>query len=93
MPTRLRPFGQNQEMLDFPSLAVISVTSNNLAIAKDLTERTILFSLDAKMETPGRRRFEFNPVAMARENRARLVRACLIILQAYVAAGRPPQDK
>jgi hypothetical protein len=88
---KIRPFGQNQDMLDFPSLAVISVTGNNLAIAKDLTERTLLCSLDAKMEVPGRRKFEFNPVAMAMENRARLVRACLIILRAYVAAGRPPQ--
>ena len=89
---KIRPFGQNQDMLDFPSLAVVSVTGNNLAIAKDLTERTLLCSLDAKMEVPGRRKFEFNPVVMVMENRARLVRACLIILRAYVVAGRPAQD-
>ena len=89
---KIRPFGQNQDMLDFPSLSVISVTGNNLAIAKDLTERTILCSLDAKMEIPGSRKFNFSPVAMALKNRAQLVRACLIILKAYVVAGRPPQD-
>jgi Bifunctional DNA primase/polymerase, N-terminal len=88
---KIRPFGQNQDMLDFPSLAVISTTGNNLAIAKDLTERTILCSLDAKMEIPGSRKFDFSPVAMALKNRAHLVRACLIILKAYVVAGRPPQ--
>jgi putative DNA primase/helicase len=89
---KIRPFGQNQDMLDFPSLSVISVTGNNLAIAKDLTERTILCSLDAKMEIPGSRKFNFSPVAMALKNRAQLVRACLIVLKAYVVAGRPTQD-
>jgi putative DNA primase/helicase len=89
---KIRPFGQNEDMPGFPSLSVISVTGNNLAIAKDLTERTVLCSLDAKMEIPGSRKFNFNPDAMALENRAQLVRACLIILEAYMVAGLPTQN-
>jgi putative DNA primase/helicase len=89
---KVRPFGQNKELLEYPSMSVISVTGNNLAVAKDLTERTVLCQVDAKMEVPGSRKFTFNPIVMARQNRVRLVRACLIILRAYVVAGRPPQD-
>lgn len=57
---KVRPFGQNKEMLEYPSMSVISVTGNNLAVAKDLTERTVLCQVDAKMEVPGSRKFTFN---------------------------------
>ena len=87
----VRPFGQNEKMMRYPTVATISVTGNNLSVAKDLTERTLLCSLDAKMETPGSRKFDFDPAAMALERRVRLVRACLIILRAYAVAGYPKQ--
>jgi putative DNA primase/helicase len=87
----VRQFGQNKDLTLYPVLAVVSVTGNNLEIAKDLTERTILCELDAKVETPGARKFDFDPVEYALKNRARLVRAALTILRAYVVAGRPDQ--
>jgi putative DNA primase/helicase len=87
----VRPFGQNISMINVPSMAVVSITGNNLAIAKDLTERTLLCSLDAKMEVPGSRAFRFHPVVRAMETRVTLVNAALTILRAYVVAGRPDQ--
>jgi hypothetical protein len=88
----IRCFGQNKELKPYPSIAVVSVTGNNLAVAKDLTERTLLCQLDANMEVPGARKFSFNPVVMARQNRVILLRACLTILRAYHIAGRPTQN-
>jgi hypothetical protein len=85
----VRQFGQNKDLTLYPVVAVVSVTGNNLEIAKDLTERTLLCQLDAKVETPGARTFDFDPVEWALEHRAELVVAALTILRAYVVAGRP----
>ncbi len=88
----VRPFGQAENKRTYPSIAVISVTGNNLAVVKDLTERTLLCRLDAKCEVPGVRRFDFDPVDVAVHDRVALVRACLTIMRAYVVAGRPDQN-
>jgi len=51
--------------------------------------RVLLCQLDAKMEQPGTRRFDFDPVTMMLADRVRYVRDCLIIMRAYVVAGYP----
>jgi hypothetical protein len=58
-------------------------TGNNLVIAGDLTRRTLLCSLDAHCEHPEQRQFAFDPVAVARAERGRLVVAALTILRAW----------
>jgi hypothetical protein len=45
--------------------------------------------LDARVEQPEKRAFDFDCVKEARENRGALVAAALTILRAYVVAGRP----
>jgi putative DNA primase/helicase len=91
---RVRAFGDNKNMPKYPSTATISCTGNNLLIAKDLVERTVLCSLDAKTETPGNRTFKLgvDPVVWAANHRVEMVKACLTILRAYALAGSPPQD-
>src|SRR5262249_56083848 len=65
----------------------ILATGNNLGIAGDLTRRALLCSLDARCEHPERRSFEFDPIAVARTERGRLVVAALTVLRAWHVAG------
>jgi hypothetical protein len=69
----------------------VAATGNNLAITGDLTRRSIVSRLDAKMERPELREFDFDPVERAKENRPKLVAAALTIMLAFKAAGSPQQ--
>lgn len=69
--------------------AILTANGNSVAIAADLTRRTMLCSLDAKMERPEQRRFKADPLAMVRADRAKYVSAALTILRAYHVVGRP----
>jgi putative DNA primase/helicase len=89
----IRPFGKNDELITVPSISVVSVNGNNLRVVDDLTERTLLCRLDANMELPGTRSFDFDPIEMVKDDRAKYVRACLTILRAYAVAGYPDNAK
>lgn len=65
------------------------VTGNNLQIAADMTRRTVTCRIDAGVERPEERQFDFDPVQEMLENRSTLVADALTVLRAYVAAGRP----
>jgi len=62
---------------------------NNVRVAGDMTRRAVRCRVDAKMEKPEERSFDFHPVTYVEENRSALVAAALIVLRAYVAAGKP----
>jgi hypothetical protein len=62
---------------------------NNVRVAGDMTRRAVRCRVDAKMEKPEERSFDFHPVKYVEENRPALVAAALIVLRAYVAAGKP----
>jgi hypothetical protein len=68
-----------------------TATGNNLVVSGDMTRRAILCRLDPKIERPELRKFDFEPVACARENRLRLVAAALTVMLAFKAAGKPQQ--
>lgn len=84
----VRVLGQSKTV-EVPCGAFITANGNNLAIAADLTRRTMLCSLDAKMERPEQRHFRADPLAMVQADRAKYVSAALTILRAYHVAGRP----
>ena len=69
-------------------------TGNNLTFRGDLTSRSILCTLIPKVERPEERDFKINlresPYVI--KNRAKFVVAGLIILRAYIVAGKPKQD-
>jgi hypothetical protein len=44
---------------------------------------------DAKVEYPGERTYDYDPIADALERRPLFVRAALTIVRAYAVAGRP----
>jgi putative DNA primase/helicase len=67
----------------------ILATGNNLTLTGDVVRRTLLSSLDARLERPEQRQFKANPVAMILADRAKYVAACLTIVRAYFVAGQP----
>ena len=73
--------------------ALVTANGNNLAIAADLTRRTLLCRLDAGVECPELRQFNADPLALVRADRGRYVAAALTLLRAYHVAGRPNQPK
>jgi putative DNA primase/helicase len=62
-----------------------------LIVAGDMTRRTIVATLDPKVERPETREFASDPVEVIRADRATYVAAALTVLRAYVDAGMPPQ--
>ena len=64
-------------------------TGNNLVMVGDMVRRTIVATLDPKMERPELREFTGNPVAAVTANRGKYIAACLCICRAYIVAGRP----
>ena len=87
----VRPLGSSKQ-IEVPTKAFISATGNNLTIRGDMTRRAIVCRLDAQMERPELRTFDFEPVAQAKADRVRYVTAALTILLAFRTAGSPRQS-
>jgi putative DNA primase/helicase len=64
-------------------------TGNGLRLRDDVTRRTLLVRMDAEMEQPELRKFNANPLERVLANRGRYIRAALIVVLAYRAAGMP----
>ena len=62
---------------------------NNIAIKGDMTRRTLMASLNAGVERPETREFKGDPLAEVMKDRGKYVRACLVIVRAYMDAGSP----
>lgn len=67
----------------------VFANGNNLSAPADLVRRTLVCRLDANMENPEEREFDFNPVRNVLSDRGRYVAACLTIGRAYIVAGSP----
>jgi putative DNA primase/helicase len=85
---RLRPLGTS-EITEVESTATLFATGNNLIVAGDMTRRCLLAHLDAHMERPEERQFNFDPVQRVIGDRSIYVAACLTIVRAYLLAGCP----
>lgn len=77
------------ERFEVPNTATILATGNNLVFAGDVTRRAVVCRIDARMERPDERQFDFDPTVVAREHRPELVVAALTAIRAYAMAGRP----
>jgi phage gp37-like protein len=64
-------------------------TGNNFVILGDVCRRSITTNLDAGVERPELRRFDFDPVDRVLEDRGTYIAAALTICRAYLVAGRP----
>lgn len=72
-----------------PSTALVLASGNNLTLAGDVTRRAVICRLDAQMERPDTRVFDFDCHAEIIASRSELVIAGLTILRAYRCAGAP----
>lgn len=80
--------------LTFTNDRVWVVTGNNLSLGGDLIRRTIIIQIDPNMANPETRSFEIKDLkGWAAENRNRLLWSLLVMIRAWVAAGRPLADR
>lgn len=77
------------ENVELPSTCLVLATGNNLTFANDVGRRALVCRLDAGVERPDQRSFDFDPRAEAKARRPALVAAALTVMRAYVAAGHP----
>jgi hypothetical protein len=89
-----RILGQTR-MIDLPNRATWIVTANNPHLSLEIARRCVRVRLDAKTDRPwARTGFKHSPLReWAKANRARLVRAVLVLVRAWLAAGKPPGKK
>ena len=75
----------------FPVTCTWLATGNNPTLSRELARRTIPICLDAKEENPYLRSgFKHANLAQwAKENRSSLIHAALMLIQAWIAAGKP----
>ncbi|MER2520226.1 MAG: hypothetical protein ABTQ34_06005 [Bdellovibrionales bacterium] len=72
-----------------PNRALFLTTGNNLRIVGDTCRRILVSRLDARVEQPYARKFDFCPLGYALENRQELVAAALTFIRAWFASGAP----
>jgi hypothetical protein len=72
-----------------PSTALVLASGNNVTLAGDASRRAVICRLDAKVERPDTRAFDFDCHAEILAARPELVVAGLTVLRAYHVAGRP----
>ena len=69
------------------------VTGNNLSLRGELPRRFLVCRLDAGVESPITRQFDFEPVAMVKSHRMRLIADIFTIYRAWILARRPVMVK
>jgi putative DNA primase/helicase len=87
-PVNIRVLGQS-ELMTLGTRVMVAATGNNIAVAGDVGRRCVKARLDARTPEPEKRRFDWDPVKVARERRRELATQLLGAVAAYVRAGRP----
>lgn len=77
------------EMAKVPNAALLFATGNNIRTIGDTTRRVLVCRLDAGVEQPYRRAFDFNALQWVVAKRHELVSAALTLLRGYITAGSP----
>jgi hypothetical protein len=88
---KVRPFGKLQNVT-VPCTATIAATGNNIEIRGDVVRRVLICRLDPQVERPELRQFDFEPLALAKEQRVSLLTAALTILRAWLCLDEKPGD-
>ncbi len=79
----IRKLGSNEE-LALPNKLLIFGTGNNIMLSADMDRRTLICHLDANMEHPQSRQFEFHPEKKVLKRRKEMIMAALqMISHAY----------
>lgn len=83
-----RVLGYSEEVT-MRNRSVFFVSGNNLVFGGDLTARSLMARIDAGVERPEERAFDFHPETRARERHPELVGGALTALRAFFVAGKP----
>lgn len=86
----LRVLGRT-EVPELPWRAVVLISGNNISFRGDTWRRVLISRLEPQIDNPEDRSDFAHPdlIGWVREERARLVRAALVVLRAFVVAGKP----
>jgi putative DNA primase/helicase len=85
---RIRQLGAS-DILEIESRATFFATGNALRVKGDMVRRALICDLDAGVERPETREFKGDPMGSVMAERGRYVSAALIIVRAYIIAGKP----
>ncbi len=77
-----RTLGKSEMNTSYTNV-LFMLTGNNLVLKGDITSRAILCTMDAGMENPGERRFDWDIRKYTQEHRGELVHAALTVMRAY----------
>lgn len=88
---QIRPLGSS-EIIEIETRSCIYATGNALRVRGDMTRRTLVADLDAGVERPELRAFDFDPVDEVLQDRGKYIGACLTIVLAHAEAGFPGAD-
>jgi putative DNA primase/helicase len=83
----VRILGKSEDPITEP-IMLVTITGNNLRFRGDITARLLKARIDAGMENPEDRVFNWDPVVYALEHRAELVHDVLTVLRAYIHCKR-----
>lgn len=74
---------------DISTKTMICATGNNLTFLGDMNRRAILCNLDADVERPELRNFQFNPIEKAKEYRNVYLHNVMTIIASYIHHKKP----
>lgn len=85
----------HSQMVSFPVRTVWVATANNPALSSEMTRRTLRIRLDARSDRPWLRSGFRHPdlASWTMRHRPELIRSALVLIQAWVAAGRRPGEE
>ena len=83
---KVRVLGKS-ETPDCEWKGALFATGNNVNLSGDMTRRGLICNLDAGVERPELREFEFSPIDRVLQDRGKYIAAVLIIARAYVVGG------
>jgi phage gp37-like protein len=85
----IRVLGQSKSMRIEARGTSLYATGNNFTLVGDVCRRVITINLDAGMERPELRQFDFDPIERVLADRGKYIAAALTICRAYFVARRP----
>jgi putative DNA primase/helicase len=85
----IRKLGRHQEGDCDCRASTVILNGNNIQVAGDLVVRTVECRINARKDEPEQREFDFDPINLALNDRAKYLSACFTIARAYNAGGNP----
>jgi len=89
----IRKLGRHEEGECDCHATTTFLNGNNVLMAEDLGPRTVHCRLDAGIENPEERTFDFDPIEVVQANRGAYLADAFAMVRAFDLAGRPKPDK